>query len=59
MFDEVGKAAARECAAAAFEGKTDVVVVGSAFTGAIAFEVVVGIVFFDFVEAGTEGSSRG
>jgi hypothetical protein len=58
MFDEVGKAAARECAAAAFEGKTDEVVVGYAFALAFASEVVVGILF-DWVEVGTEGSSRG
>ena len=51
----VGIAAARECAAAAFEGKTDDVVVRYA----CASEVVVGIVFFDVVEVGTEGSSRG
>ena len=56
---EVGRAATRGCAAAAVEGKRDVLLVGIASAFAFALMVVVGIVFFDLVLVGTDGSSRG
>ena len=58
--EEVGLAASRECEATdVVTGKEGVGLVGLAFAFAFALESVVGIVFFDLVLVGTDGSSRG